>query len=305
MNETLDNSNLQSGLPPLDNVDLTKSIQPQNVNQPSILKTVDLQFKSNRVPVNNDIVDDISDLFKNPPQVNPQKADSSVVDDKTNKKLEKTELAYKESSAEAIRLATERKRYEPFIPILEKMRQDPKLVQYVDGYLEKGAVPPNIVEQLGLDEDFEYKGADLVNPNSDSYRVNKAIVDNAVAEQFAVFTKENNISMKQMKDEQAFKTEMKMSTKDFKKFSEFANSKVRNLGYADMYDLYTKKERETGIAKSAQDATLQQLQRAEQLAYPQGKGIPTNPQVNSEMDWMTKIFGNLLEKKEDSLHTTM
>ena len=294
-------------LPSLDNSDPSKPIQNQDVNKPDMFKAVDLQFKPNATPVNSDIVDDISDIFRNPPQVNLQdkNADSSDVDT-TNKELEKTKLAYSESSKEAIKLAEEKKQYEPFIPILERMRDDPKLIRYVDDYLKKGKAPTDILESLGLDkETFEYIDGDIINPNSDSFKVLNAVIGNAIGQRFDTFTKENNINMKQMQDEQRFKSDMKMDNKAFAEFRTFANSKIKDFNYEDMYYLYNREEREKGIAKSAQDATLEQIQRANNISFPQGQGIQSTPQVNSEIDWYNRIFGNPLDKKEDSIITTL
>jgi len=290
-------------LPPLGNTEPGKSIQNQNVDKPGVFKAVDLQFKPNAVPVNSDIVDDISDIFRNPPQVNPQEpnADSSGVDTK-NKELEKTKLAYSESSKEAIKLAEEKKQYEPFIPILDRMRKDPALIRYVDDYLKKGTTPTDMLASLGIDkETFEYEGSDIINPGSDSFKVLNAVIGNAIGQRFDTFTKENNINMKQMQDEQRFKSDLKMDDKAFAEFRTFANSKIKDFNYEDMHYLYTREEREKGIAKNAQDETLEQINRANAISFPQGQGISSTPQVNSEIDWYNSIFGNPLEKKEDSL----
>ncbi len=293
-------------LPPLDSSEPGKSIQDQNVDKPGVFKAVDLQFKPNATPVNSDIVDDISDIFRNPPQVNPQKnADSSDVDTK-NEELEKTKLAYSESSKEAIKLAEEKKQYEPFIPILKRMREDPDLIRYVDDYLKKGTTPTDILASLDIDkETFVYEDGDIINPKSDSFKVLRAVIDGAIGQRFDTFTKENNINMKQMQDEQQFKTDLKMDDKAFSEFRTFANDKIKNFNYEDMYFLYNREDREKGIAKSAQEATLEQLNRANALSFPQGQGISSTPQVNSEIDWYNRIFGNPLDKKEDSLITTV
>lgn len=306
MNENLDSSNLQAGLPQLDNSDPSNPVQNQNVDNQGVFKAVDLQFKPNANPVTSDIVDDISDIFKDPPQVNPQKnADSSGVD-AIKKELEETKLAYSESSKEGIQLAEKFKKYEPVLPILDRMREDPKLIRYVDDYLKKGETPTDILESLGLDkETFVYEDGDIINPKSDSFKVLNAVIGNAIGQRFDTFTKENNINMKQMQDEQRFKSDMKMDNKAFAEFRTFANSKIKDFNYDDMYFLYNREEREKGIAKSAQDATLEQLNRANKLSIPQGRGIQSTPQVNGEFDWFQRMFGNPLEKKEDSLITTI
>jgi len=184
------------------------------------------------------------------------------------------------------------------------MRKDPALIRYVDDYLKKGTAPTDILASLGIDkETFEYEGSDIIKPESDSFKVLNAIIGNAIGQRFDTFTKENNINMKQMQDEQRFKTDLKMDDKAFAKFRTFANSKIKDFNYEDMYFLYNREEREKGIAKSAQDATLEQLNRANAMSFPQGQGISSTPQVNSEIDWYNRIFGNPLDKKEDSLIT--
>ena len=77
---------------------------------------------------------------------------------------------YQDSSREAQKLNEQYKQVEPFIPILDTMKNDSGLVDHVRDYLENGGEPAKSVqEQLGLDEDFIYDEQEaMTNPESDS-----------------------------------------------------------------------------------------------------------------------------------------
>jgi hypothetical protein len=296
--------------PPLETSEPGKSVQNQPIENSGIFKSVDLQFQPQaNAPVNTDVVQDISDIFNNPPAVNPQdpninqpnKADSKA-DVDVQEKLDKTDKAYRESSAEAIRLATEQKAYAPFIPLLEKMRKDPDLVRYVDDYLKGGGMPKNVLEQLGLPEDFKYNTDEMIDGKSDSFRVLSKIIDNALATRFDAFAKQNNINFQRMNDESRFRTEMKMTEDDWKDYSTFANDKIKNFSYEDMFYLWKREDREKQLIANAQTDTMQQMQRANNIAFPQGTGIVPMPDTaNKEFDWYKSIFGDPLAQQQDDI----
>ena len=62
---------------------------------------------------------------------------------------------YSDSSREAVKQRETYKELEPFVPVLEAMKNDSGLVDHVRNYLQNGGAPaPSVRAQLGLDEDF-------------------------------------------------------------------------------------------------------------------------------------------------------
>ena len=60
---------------------------------------------------------------------------------------------YEDSSREAVRVTEQYKSVEPFVPVLEAMKNDSGLVDHVRDYLVNGGKPAkSIQEQLNLDE---------------------------------------------------------------------------------------------------------------------------------------------------------
>lgn len=291
---------MEDKLPDMTNIDPSDNPnQNQDTTPDGVLKAVDQQFDDS----NNGKIEDISDIFTSPPKVNqPEKSADPTELDKIQQELEKTEKAYSESSKDGIKMATERNRYAPFIPLLEKMRQDPNLVAYVDDYLKTGGAPKNVVEKLGLPEDFVYDADEaLKDPNSDSAKAQKSIIDTAIDSRFDAFKKEQRFNLKRATEEQQFRNEMKFDDKQWKDFSTYANDKIKSFTYEDMHYLYNREEREKNIAKTASKETLAQLDRAKQLSFPAGQGIVPMPDVSDEFKWFSKHFGDPRQKQDDVL----
>ena len=89
---------------------------------------------------------------------------------------------YADSSREAVKLSEQYKDVEPFVPVLEAMKNDSGLVDHVRDYLVNGGRPSkNIQESLGLDEDFIYSEQEAMSdPESDSAKLMNAHVDKIV-----------------------------------------------------------------------------------------------------------------------------
>ena len=77
---------------------------------------------------------------------------------------------YEDSSREAVRLSDQYKSVEPFVPVLEAMKNDSGLVDHVRNYLVNGGQPEkSIQEHLGLEEDFMFDQQEaMIDPDSDS-----------------------------------------------------------------------------------------------------------------------------------------
>jgi len=94
---------------------------------------------------------------------------------------------YQDSSREAKRLYEENKSMEPYIPIINAMKEDPQLIRHVRGYFEGGGeAPKSMKERMGLDDDFIFDVDEaLSNPESDSAKMFGATVDGIVQQRLA------------------------------------------------------------------------------------------------------------------------
>lgn len=89
---------------------------------------------------------------------------------------------YSDSSREAKRLNGKLTEIEPYMPILDAMREDPNLIQHVRNYFEGGGqAPESMAQNMELPEDFSFNPDDAFSdPKSDSAKVFGATVDGIV-----------------------------------------------------------------------------------------------------------------------------
>ena len=89
---------------------------------------------------------------------------------------------YEDSSREAVRLADQYREVEPFVPVLQAMKNDSGLVDHVRNYLVDGGKPEkSIQDHLGLEEDFMFDQQEaMTDPDSDSAKLMNAHVDRLV-----------------------------------------------------------------------------------------------------------------------------
>ena len=89
---------------------------------------------------------------------------------------------YSDSSREAKRLNGKLNELEPYMPILDAMREDPNLIQHVRNYFEGGGqAPESMAQNMELPEDFSFDPDDAFSdPKSDSAKVFGATVDGIV-----------------------------------------------------------------------------------------------------------------------------
>ena len=89
---------------------------------------------------------------------------------------------YSDSSREAKRLNGKLNELEPYMPILDAMREDPNLIQHVRNYFEGGGqAPESMAQNMELPEDFQFDPDDaFTDPKSDSAKVFGATVDGIV-----------------------------------------------------------------------------------------------------------------------------
>ena len=127
---------------------------------------------------------------------------------------------YADSSREAVKLAEQYKSVEPFVPVLEAMKNDSGLVEHVRDYLVNGGQPSKSIQSsLGLDEDFIYNEQEAMSdPGSDSAKLMNAHVDKIVQQRVGGMMQREKerasqqaVENKRLDDESRFRKESGMS----------------------------------------------------------------------------------------------
>ena len=151
---------------------------------------------------------------------------------------------YAASSKEAKRLNDQVKSVEPYMPILDAMKEDPQLIQHVRNYFEGGGqTPVSVKDKLNLGEDFVFDTVD-------------GIVQQRLNSAMAQQKQESNRTA----DESAFKTKHEMSDGEWTEFVDFAKNK--SLELEDILYLKRRSEREKNIATEARKEVTGQMRKA-------------------------------------------
>ena len=142
----------------------------------AVFGSADSFFDSLEDDVNGIIHDDVNEAKVTPemdPNANNQSQETQVSNSSTENQDIDWKKRYSDSSREAQKMQAELNELKPYVPVLDAMKKDSRLVDHVRGYFQKGGdVPTNVKEQLKLDEDFEFDTDEMVNnPNSDSRKV--------------------------------------------------------------------------------------------------------------------------------------
>ena len=201
------------------------------------------------------------------------------------------EKRYSDSSREAKRLNNRLKEIEPYMPILDAMKEDPNLISHVRGYFEGGGTAPtNIKEQLGLDEDFvfDYDEA-LTDPNSSSSKLFNATVDGVVQRRLSDFAQKQSEQSRRATEEQSFKSKFDISQDDYKDLMDYAKS--HRLTLEDVYYLKNKESRDDKVAGNARDEVIQQMKNVRSMPTSVASSGNT-PKEEKSVDDM--VFDKLL-----------
>ena len=170
---------------------------------------------------------------------------------------------YSDSSREAQRLNGKLKEIEPYMPILDAMKEDPNLIQHVRNYFEGGGqTPVSMKETLQLPEDFVFDADDAFSdPESDSSKVFGATVDGIVQRRLnSALTSQKNENQK-LARETSFRQQHEMSDGEWSEFVDFAKSK--SLELEDIYFLMNRKKRDTNIADNARQQVATQMKKTQ------------------------------------------
>ena len=202
---------------------------------------------------------------------NQQDAGSENVTQSSNDSVD-WKKRYEDSSREAVRLADQYRDVEPFVPVLEAMKNDSGLVDHVREYLVNGGEPAKSIQtQLNLKDDFVFDQQEaMTDPNSDSARLMNAHVDKLVQNRVGDMLnteKQRAGQIQQAKhkqaEETAFRDKNGMSDDDFATFKARAQEHVMTLD--DVNYLLNRNQNNENVANSTKKEMLNQMKNVRNM----------------------------------------
>lgn len=187
------------------------------------------------------------------------------VEQESTEEVDNLEKRYSDSSREAKRLNSQLKEIEPYMPLLNAMKEDPNLISHVRNYFEGGgSAPTSIKEQLGVDENFvfDYDEA-LSDPSSTSAKLFNATVDGVVQRRLGDFAKQQSMQSQKASQEAAFKQKHEVSEEDYQDLMDYAKS--HKLTLEDVYYLKNRDNRDAKIAEGARQEVANQMKNVRQM----------------------------------------
>jgi len=210
------------------------------------------------------------------------------------------EKRYADSSNEAKKLNGQLKELEPYVPILNAMKQDPNLISHVRNYFEGGGeTPKSVKEQLGLDEDFIFDADEAVTDNkSNSAKVLQSVIDGAVQRKLTGFAQNQQKIAETQNAERTFKEQHNMTNEEWNEFVDY--SKSRTLTLDDIYYLKNRDNRDKQVANSTRQEMKDQMQRVRNKPQSVAKaGSQGTPQRSGDDNIFDSILG--IDKELDSM----
>jgi len=197
---------------------------------------------------------------------------------------------YSDSSREAKRLSGKLNELEPYMPILDAMREDPNLIQHVRNYFEGGGqAPESMAQNMDLPEDFQFDPDDaFTDPQSDSAKVFGATVDGIVQRRLNNELGKQKTDNQRLARETAFRQKVEMTDDEWSTFVDFAKNKSLELD--DIYYLMKRKERESNIADNARHQVASQMKKVQE----QPRSLATAGSATVETSQDDQVFETLL-----------
>ena len=223
---------------------------PESNNTQTPLNVSDDFFSELDKSVNGGILDEhspsTSDNNSDNTLTSPSEVQSVVPDNNT----ETMKKRYSDSSREAKRLNGKLQELEPYMPILDAMRDDPNLIAHVRNYFEGGGqTPQNMADKLNLSEDFVFDADDAFStPESDSAKVLGATIDGIVQRRLGKELAGQKSENQRLAKETSFRDKHDLSDEEWGTFVDFAKSKSLELD--DIYYLMNRGNRDEKIADS-------------------------------------------------------
>ena len=195
---------------------------------------------------------------------NTQTSPNAEVQSEVSNEVDTLQKRYGDSSREAKRLNGKLSEIEPYMPILDAMREDPNLVSHVRNYFEGGGqTPQTMTEKLNLDEDFAFDADDAFSqPESDSAKVLGATIDGIVQRRLNGALQGQKVENQKLAKETDFRQKHEMSDEEWSNFTEFAKSKSLELD--DIYFLMNRKNRDENIANNARQEVHNKMKEVQQ-----------------------------------------
>jgi len=171
---------------------------------------------------------------------------------------------YSDSSREAKRLNGKLQEIEPYMPVLDAMREDPNLISHIRNYFEGGGQQPkNIKERLGLDEDFEFDYNEAMNtPDSESGQLFQATVDEVVNRRLSNFATKQKGENQRLAQESSFRSRYKLPENEWEDLVDYA--KNHTLSLDDIYYLKNRETSKQNIANQTKQEVLDQMKNVRQ-----------------------------------------
>ena len=256
-------------------------------------------FEQLESDVNGGIQDDSTQNVQNevtPAQQDPNKVEQQVsqVSQESNSEIENLKKRYSDSSREAQRMKAQLNELQPFMPVLDAMKKDGKLVEHVRGYFEDcGSVPKDIKSTLKLPEDFEFDSDDMVNnSDSDSRKVFNEMVGNIVNQRAGEIIQGIRAEESQNQYQDSLKTHAKdfitkhgLTSEEFTSFITEANDKFKTEGmtFDDMYLVMNKNKVNQNVANATKKDMLNQMKNVRDIPTSQS-GANSQPVSNNPTD---------------------
>ena len=206
--------------------------------------------------------------------------------------IENLQKRYSDSSREAKRLSGRLSEVEPYMPILDAMKEDPNLVSHVRSYFEGGGqAPVSMKEKLNLDEDFMFDPDEAMSkPDSDSAKVLAATIDGVVQKRLTDALSTQKQENQRLTKESEFRSKYNLSEEQWKQFVSFAKNKTLQLD--DIYYLMNKGQREQQIAQNANQEVTNQMKRVQERPQSLAStGSASEPQKSPDDSVFEEILG--------------
>ena len=195
---------------------------------------------------------------------NTQTSPNAEVQAEVSNEVDTLQKRYGDSSREAKRLNGKLSEIEPYMPILDAMREDPNLITHVRNYFEGGGqTPQTMTEKLNLDEDFTFDADDAFSqPESDSAKVLSSTIDGIVQRRLNGALQGQKVENQKLAKETDFRSRHEMNDEQWSNFTEFAKSKSLELD--DIYYLMNRKNRDGKIADNVRQEVHNKMREVQQ-----------------------------------------
>jgi len=249
--------------------------------QPNIDMVSDDFFSDLDQSVNGGILEESSQSTSNESSGNALSSLSEGRSEVSSNDVETMKKRYSDSSREAKRLNGKLQELEPYMPILDAMRDDPNLISHVRNYFEGGGqTPQNMAEKLNLPEDFVFDADEaFATPQSDSAKVLGATIDGIVHRRLNTALSGQRVENQRLASENSFRSKHEMTDDRWGEFVNYAKSKSLELD--DIYYLMNRSNRDEQIADNTREELHQKMREVQQrpgsLATTGGAQVEESP----------------------------